>query len=85
MIYPIYVKWGAMFCFPKNVNGLPEGFKVNPITKLEDLSPDKLTDMFLPIEATISEMRKLSGRNTEKDLYEKNKGYVTILSSKTIV
>ncbi len=131
--------WGAMFCFLKEENGLPEGYKVNrcpspleegfdetyferlvkstkkslsakgflateqripglgngvlqdilfhaginPKTKLEELSDNKLNDMFVSIKSTMLEMKNMGGRDTEKDLFGQKGGYVTILSAKT--
>jgi formamidopyrimidine-DNA glycosylase len=56
---------------------------INPKRKLSDLSEDDLSKMFASIKATLADMLKNGGRNTEKDIFGKKGGYQTLLSKNT--
>lgn len=57
--------------------------KVNPRSKMKTLSETDFANLFKSIKTTLTEMRDLGGRNTEKDLFGNQGGYKTILSAKT--
>lgn len=57
--------------------------RINPRSKMETLS-GKEEELFNSIKNTILEMKNKGGRDTEKDLFGSNCGYITKLSNKTL-
>lgn len=56
---------------------------IHPKRKVVDLSDKEKDDLFHSIKNVLTEMIKKGGRNTEKDLFGNNGGYVTRLSKNT--
>ncbi|MDD4211974.1 MAG: endonuclease VIII [Bacilli bacterium] len=57
--------------------------KLNPKRKLMTLDPEEKHELFHAIKDTLAMMAKMGGRDTEKDIYGKAGGYLTILSNGT--
>lgn len=57
--------------------------RVNPRRKLQTLRENEKTALFTTVKATLHEMTVSGGRDTEKDIFGKEGGYRTRLSSKT--
>jgi len=58
--------------------------KINPKSKIQLLSSDEKTQLFISLKETLLEMTSKGGRDTEKDLFGCNGGYSTKLSNKTL-
>lgn len=58
--------------------------KIHPKTKVFDLSDSKKIGLFLSIKIVLSDMIEKGGRDTEKDLFGVNGGYITKLSKNTV-
>ncbi len=56
---------------------------IHPKRKINTLSDDEKQKLFYSIKTTLAEMTELGGRDTEKDLYGCNGGYITKLSKKS--
>ena len=56
---------------------------IHPKRKMETINEEKYVDLFYSVKNSLSEMTRLGGRNTEKDLFGKEGGYKTILSKIT--
>lgn len=56
--------------------------KIHPKRKMNTLADSEYETLFLTIKRLIAEMTALGGRNTEKDLFGKPGGYMTIMSKK---
>lgn len=57
---------------------------VHPKRKIKTLSDTDKDKLFNSIKNTLAEMYEKGGRDTEKDLFGKNGGYLTILSKNTL-
>lgn len=57
---------------------------IHPKNKISTFSEKDRNKLFKSLKKTIKAMTDKGGRNTEKDLFGKNGGYKTILSSKTL-
>ncbi len=57
---------------------------INPRNKISTLSAKDRGKLFKAVKKTLKAMADKGGRDTEKDLFGKNGGYKTILSSKTL-
>ena len=57
---------------------------IHPKRKLETMSDDDFLRLFKSVKSTLKEMRDGGGRDTEKDLFNQNGGYKTILSKNTV-
>jgi len=57
---------------------------LNPRTKINRLSPDKIHIVYESIVTTLEKMVLQGGRDTEKDLFGRQGGYKTILSKNTV-
>jgi len=58
--------------------------RIHPKRKAESLSDNERDTLYHATVSTLIEMRDGGGRDTEKDLFGKEGGYCTILSSKTL-
>lgn len=58
--------------------------KIHPKHKLNTLNDEKKEVLYNMIKAVLSEMTKLGGRDTEKDLFGYNGGYKTIMSKNSV-
>ena len=58
--------------------------RIHPKRKLETMNDRDKQALFNSVKSTLAEMRELGGRDTEKDLFNRNGGYRTILSKNTI-
>jgi len=58
--------------------------RIHPKTKLETLKEKDISRLFQSIKSTLKQMKECGGRDTEKDLYNMNGGYHTILSKNTL-
>jgi formamidopyrimidine-DNA glycosylase len=56
---------------------------LHPKCKLDALNGIKIKRLFQSVKSTLKEMADRGGRDTEKDLYGLNGGYLTLMSSKT--
>ncbi|MFA6939564.1 MAG: endonuclease VIII [Clostridiaceae bacterium] len=54
--------------------------KIHPKRKISTLNDENKDVLYCMIKAALSEMTKLGGRDTEKDLYGNNGGYKTMMS-----
>ncbi|MDV3425730.1 MAG: endonuclease VIII [Bacillota bacterium] len=54
--------------------------KIHPKRKISTLNDENKEVLYYMIKAVLSEMSKLGGRDTEKDLYGNNGGYKTMMS-----
>lgn len=57
--------------------------KIHPKRKISTLNDENKEVLYCTIKAVLSEMTKLGGRDTEKDLYGNNGGYKTMMSKNT--
>jgi len=57
--------------------------RINPRNKIGNLTEQEITALFRSIKHTLQEMTIRGGRDTEKDIFGRDGGYTTILSSKT--
>ena len=57
--------------------------KINPRRKIETLSDNEKQILYNSVIQTLAEMTAGSGRDTEKDIFGVNGGYITKLSAKT--
>ena len=58
--------------------------RLHPKTKLQSFSKDEKNIIFNSIKATLNDMVKKGGRDTEKDLFGKYGNYITKLSRNTV-
>ena len=58
--------------------------RINPKTKIKDLSEGQLRGLYGAIVSTLREMVSKGGRSTESDLFGKAGGYVPWLSKDTL-
>lgn len=58
--------------------------KIHPKRKMNTLSNNDCENLYVSIKSTIKEMIENGGRDTEKDLFGVNGGYITKLSKKTL-
>lgn len=58
--------------------------KIHPKRKVTDLSDKEKCELFNSIKNVLSEMIEKGGRDTEKDLFGNNGGYITKLSKNTV-
>ncbi|MCL2286050.1 MAG: endonuclease VIII [Firmicutes bacterium] len=58
--------------------------RIHPKRKLETLTDTDIQRLFRSVKSTLKEMRDEGGRDTEKDLFNKNGGYFSILSKNTL-
>ena len=58
--------------------------KIHPKQKVNSLSEKQISNLFISIKNTLKEMVDNRGRNTEKDLFSNNGGYITIMSKNTV-
>lgn len=58
--------------------------KIHPKEKVKDISQDRRENLFKAMIATLSEMTELGGRDTDKDLFGNNGGYITRMSKNTV-
>jgi len=58
--------------------------RIHPRRKLETLTDKDMENLFNSVKSTLKDMRDGGGRDTERDLFGKPGGYLTILSSKTL-
>ena len=58
--------------------------RIHPRTKVMNLSQEQVDGLFKALKATIKEMIEAGGRDTEKDLYGNDCGYVTKMSKNTV-
>jgi len=58
--------------------------RIHPRRKLNSLSDEEKIRLFISLKQTLMRMTTEGGRDTEKDLFGRNGGYRTILSSKTL-
>jgi len=58
---------------------------IHPKRKLETIGDEEKLKLYHSVKTTLKEMRDLGGRDTEKDLFNQNGGYQTILSKNTLV
>lgn len=56
---------------------------INPKRKIDSLSERDIDKLFYSIKNTLSEMKRLSGRNTESDFFGNKGKYEVLLSAKT--
>jgi len=56
--------------------------KIHPKRKMAALSDSEFETMFKTVKALLAEMTEKGGRDTEKDIYGKAGGYVTVMSKK---
>jgi len=59
--------------------------RIHPKRKLETMSDTDIQGLFQSVKSTLKEMRDNGGRDTEKDLFNRNGGYLTILSKNTLI
>jgi len=82
----------ALLATEQRVPGLGNGVlqdilfraRVNPRTRLGQLSPTDLDRLHEAVRSTLTAMAEAGGRDTEKDLFGHPGGYPTILSAKTV-
>jgi len=56
---------------------------LHPKRKLNSLADDEVERLYQQLKGTLTKMAEAGGRNTEKDLYGNNCGYMTLLSKLT--
>ena len=56
--------------------------RISPRRKVNTLSAQRTHDLYTSLTTTLAEMTRLGGRDTEKDLFGKPGGYLTIMSAK---
>ena len=59
--------------------------RIHPKRKLSSFSDGDSERLFHSLKSTLKDMRDQGGRDTEKDLFGQNGGYVTILSKNTLI
>jgi len=59
--------------------------RIHPKSKLNTLSDEDKEQMFHSVKHTLKEMKECGGRDTEKDLFNHNGRYRTILSKNTLL
>ncbi len=57
---------------------------LHPKKKLKTLKTDEINGLFSSVKGTLKEMTEAGGRDTEKDLFDHNGGYSTLLSKHTV-
>ncbi|MDR1117127.1 MAG: endonuclease VIII [Oscillospiraceae bacterium] len=57
---------------------------IHPKTKLSSVNDGEIEALYKSLKSTLSEMTRLGGRDTEKDIFSNPGGYRTLLSSKTV-
>jgi formamidopyrimidine-DNA glycosylase len=57
---------------------------IHPKRKISTLSAEQKHKLFLSVKTVLAEMTELGGRDTERDLFGCNGGYITSLSKKTV-
>lgn len=57
--------------------------RVNPRSKIGALTLEEKNALFASVKSTLADMTSRGGRDTEKDIFGRDGGYATILSSKT--
>ena len=57
--------------------------RINPKRKLKEINGNEKAQMFRSVKSTLREMKDCGGRDTEKDLFNHNGSYQTILSKIT--
>ncbi len=57
--------------------------RVSPKRRVNTLSTEELAALYVSIRKTLSDMARLGGRDTEKDLYGEPGGYATVMSRNT--
>ena len=57
---------------------------IHPKRKLETLDDRDRQKLYVSVKSTLAQMRDEGGRDTEKDLFNRNGGYRTILSKNTV-
>ena len=74
-------------CFPGIGNGVLQDILyeagVHPKRKVYSLSDEDIDRLELSVVSTLLEMIRLGGRDTGKDLFDQNGGYVTAMSKNT--
>ena len=58
--------------------------KIHPKHKVNELSEKQISNLFNSIKNTLKEMTDNNGRDTEKDLFSQNGGYITKVSNNTV-
>lgn len=58
--------------------------RIHPKRKLQSMTEKDMNILFNSVKSTLKDMRDNGGRDTEKDLFNKAGGYLTVLSSKTL-
>lgn len=58
--------------------------RIHPKRKINTLKDENKEALFNTVKAVLSEMTKLGGRDTEKDLYGDNGGYKTMMSKNNV-
>ena len=59
--------------------------RIYPKRKLETIGDKDMQGLFQSVKSTLKEMRDNGGRDTEKDLFNRNGSYLTILSKNTLL
>jgi len=59
--------------------------RIHPKRKLTTMGDAEKENLFRSVKSTLLQMKDGGGRDTEKDLYDKNGGYKTILSKSTLI
>jgi formamidopyrimidine-DNA glycosylase len=57
---------------------------IHPKRKISTLSAEQKHKLFRSVKTILAEMTELGGRDTERDLFGCNGGYITRLSKKTV-
>jgi formamidopyrimidine-DNA glycosylase len=57
--------------------------KIHPKRKINTLSGEEFKQLFRSVQTILNKMTELGGRDTEKDLYGNNGGYLTKMSKNT--
>lgn len=57
---------------------------LHPKRKLKDITAEEMNTLFEAVKFTLKEMADKGGRDTEKNIYGKNGGYITKLSKNTL-
>ncbi|MCL2421198.1 MAG: endonuclease VIII [Defluviitaleaceae bacterium] len=59
--------------------------RIHPKRKLETMGDEEKGRLFHSVKNTLKEMKDHGGRDTEKDLFNRKGGYMTILSKNTLI
>jgi len=59
--------------------------RVHPKRKLAAMGDEEKESLFRSVKSTLLQMKDGGGRDTERDLFDKNGGYKTILSKSTLI